>query len=82
MMSEASLPFEPRWFPILRLLSRKGRLAVGELARIIGITHAAVSQVRSELVRSRHCPYQKGSNGPPPAVSGTHAERPELVQGV
>lgn len=51
LYEERSLPFEPRWFPILQLLSRNGRMAVGELAERIGITHAAVSQVRSELVR-------------------------------
>ena len=45
--------FEPRWFPIVVLLSERGSLSVGELAALIGITHAAVSQVRGELVRER-----------------------------
>lgn len=45
--------FEPRWFPVVALLEEHGPLSVGELAAVIGITHAAVSQVRGELIRQR-----------------------------
>lgn len=45
--------FEPRWFPVVTLLREHGKLSVGELATVIGITHAAVSQVRGELIRQR-----------------------------
>ena len=45
--------FEPRWFPVIVLISEHGPLSVGELAFLIGITHAAVSQVRGELIRQR-----------------------------
>lgn len=45
--------FEPRWFPVVTLLREHGRMGVGELAAAIGITHAAVSQVRGDLVRQR-----------------------------
>jgi MarR family transcriptional regulator, organic hydroperoxide resistance regulator len=45
--------FEPRWFPVVTMLSEHGPLSVGELASLIGITHAAVSQVRRDLVRHR-----------------------------
>jgi len=47
------LGFEPRWFPVFALLNEHGPLSVGELAALIGITHAAVSQVRGELIRQR-----------------------------
>jgi DNA-binding MarR family transcriptional regulator len=48
-----NVAFEPRWFPVVTLLSEQGPLSVGELAALIGITHAAVSQVRGELIRRR-----------------------------
>jgi DNA-binding MarR family transcriptional regulator len=47
------LGFETRWFPVVALLNEHGPLSVGELAALIGITHAAVSQVRRELIRCR-----------------------------
>jgi DNA-binding MarR family transcriptional regulator len=40
--------FEPRWFPVVAAL-REGPASVGELAARIGVTHAAVSQVRGAL---------------------------------
>jgi DNA-binding MarR family transcriptional regulator len=45
--------FETRWFPVVALLNEHGPLSVGELAASIGITHAAVSQVRRDLIRHR-----------------------------
>ncbi|HEX2591159.1 MAG TPA: MarR family transcriptional regulator [Rhizomicrobium sp.] len=44
--------FQPRWFPVIRVLHGKGEASVGELAAMIGITHAAVSQVWAELLRA------------------------------
>ena len=41
--------FEPRWFAVVAALN-EGPATVGELAERIGVTHAAVSQVRSALV--------------------------------
>jgi len=38
------IDFEPRWFPVYRLLVDHGPLTVGECARELGLTHAAVSQ--------------------------------------
>jgi DNA-binding MarR family transcriptional regulator/GNAT superfamily N-acetyltransferase len=38
------LDFEPRWFPLYRLLADRGPATVGEAARELGLTHAAVSQ--------------------------------------
>src|ERR1700759_4703453 len=44
--------FGPRWDPVVPMLHPHGGLSVGELAALIGITHAAVSQVRGELIRN------------------------------
>jgi DNA-binding MarR family transcriptional regulator len=41
--------FEPRWFAVVAAL-REGPGTVGELAARIGVTHVAVSQVRSALI--------------------------------
>lgn len=40
-----------RWFPVLRLLHDRGALAVTEVAREIGQTHSAVSQLATKLKR-------------------------------
>ncbi len=42
--------FQPRWFAVVGALREKECLAVGELAALLGITHAAVSQLRGELI--------------------------------
>jgi DNA-binding MarR family transcriptional regulator len=42
--------FQPRWFPVVTALAQQGEASVGELAAMIGITHAAISQVRGELI--------------------------------
>lgn len=42
---------QARWFPILRLLSLRGPMNVGDLANEIGLTHSAVSQLATRLVR-------------------------------
>jgi len=42
--------FQPRWFAVVSALREKDVLAVGELAALLGITHAAVSQLRGELI--------------------------------
>jgi DNA-binding MarR family transcriptional regulator len=45
----AGFDFEPRWFAVVTALRAEGPASVGELAARIGVTHAAVSQVRSAL---------------------------------
>jgi DNA-binding MarR family transcriptional regulator len=47
---ERAINFEPRWFPIVSALHAHRSLSVGDLAGLIGVTHAAVSQLRVELV--------------------------------
>jgi DNA-binding MarR family transcriptional regulator len=41
--------FEPRWYAVFAALRDHGPLTVGELSRRLGISHAAVSQIRSAL---------------------------------
>ncbi|TSC25272.1 MarR family winged helix-turn-helix transcriptional regulator [Corallococcus sp. Z5C101001] len=45
--------FEPRWYGVFTSLRDAGPLTVGELAQRLGITHAAVSQVRTALEREK-----------------------------
>ncbi len=46
----SGLDFEPRWFPLFRLLVDHAEgLTVGESARMLGLTHAAVSQTASKM---------------------------------
>ena len=40
---------QARWFPVLRMLQQRGPQAVTELAREIGQTHPAVSQLANKL---------------------------------
>lgn len=47
---ERAVAFEPRWFAIVTALDAQGALTVGDLAERIGVSHAAVSQLRAELV--------------------------------
>jgi DNA-binding MarR family transcriptional regulator len=41
--------FEPRWYAVFTTLRDHGPLTVGELSQCLGVTHAAVSQVRTAL---------------------------------
>ncbi|MFA7263414.1 MAG: MarR family transcriptional regulator [Caulobacter sp.] len=51
LYAEAGLRFEPRWYAVFSTLRAHGPLSVGALARRLGVTHAAVSQVRAALTR-------------------------------
>jgi DNA-binding MarR family transcriptional regulator len=44
------LTFQPRWFAIVSALAERDVLSVGELATLLGVTHAAISQLRGELI--------------------------------
>lgn len=52
IFKEHALPFEPRWFLILRLLSEKAPLSIMELAKTLGITHPSVNQTVEEIRRA------------------------------
>jgi ribosomal protein S18 acetylase RimI-like enzyme len=43
--------FEPRWFPLLQALRPGQSLAITELARRLGQTHAAINQLAAEMGR-------------------------------
>ena len=45
----AGTGFEPRWYPVFAVLRDEGPASVGALARRLGVTPAAVSQVRAAL---------------------------------
>jgi len=42
---------QARWLPVLKLLAERGPLAVGDIAREIGQSHSAVSQLATRLSR-------------------------------
>lgn len=50
LYGEAGVTFEPRWYAVFSALCEDGPATVGELAQRLGVTHAAVSQVRSALL--------------------------------
>jgi DNA-binding MarR family transcriptional regulator/predicted N-acetyltransferase YhbS len=43
------IDFEPKWFPVFHLLDSEGKLAIGEIAKRLGITHPAVNLTVNEL---------------------------------
>src|ERR1700722_1518582 len=45
----ANICFEARWFPVFIALHDNGPLTVGALSERLGVTHAAISQVRAAL---------------------------------
>lgn len=45
------LAFEPRWFPVFRLVADRGPTTIGAAARALGLTHAAVSQTVRQMVQ-------------------------------
>lgn len=47
----SGLDFEPRWFPVFRLVADRGPLTVGECAAELGLTHAAVSQTLRAMTK-------------------------------
>ncbi len=46
---ELGVGFEPRWYAVFTTLLADGPSTVGELSIRLGVTHAAISQVRSAL---------------------------------
>ena len=49
---EAGVEFEQRWFGVLNQLALHGARSVGEIAQAMGVTHVAVSQVRSAIEKA------------------------------
>jgi DNA-binding MarR family transcriptional regulator len=48
-----SVPFEPRWFGVFHLLTRRAPLSIREASEALGVSHTAVSQVVKELRGAR-----------------------------
>ncbi|MFH1278789.1 MAG: helix-turn-helix domain-containing GNAT family N-acetyltransferase [Candidatus Eisenbacteria bacterium] len=46
---ELEIEVEPRWFPVLHLLSRRDSLSITEIAGALGLTHPAVHQTAAVL---------------------------------
>ncbi|NZA25682.1 bifunctional helix-turn-helix transcriptional regulator/GNAT family N-acetyltransferase [Luteimonas sp. SJ-92] len=49
---EHGVGLQARWFPVLRLLQERGPMSVGGIAREIGLTHSAISQLATRLTRA------------------------------
>jgi DNA-binding MarR family transcriptional regulator/N-acetylglutamate synthase-like GNAT family acetyltransferase len=49
---EQRLNFEPRWFTVFYLLSRKSPMAVTEIAHELRLTHPAINQVASAMEKA------------------------------
>jgi DNA-binding MarR family transcriptional regulator/GNAT superfamily N-acetyltransferase len=48
---DSGIDFEPRWFPVFYSISKRSPRGVTEIAKDLGISHAAVSQVVRELLK-------------------------------
>lgn len=48
---ELDIDFEPRWFPVYYLLSRKSPLSIMDIAKILDISHPAVNQIAGEMIK-------------------------------
>ena len=46
----SGLDFEPKWFPVYRLLLDHGPSAVTEIAKVLRITHPSVNQIAKEMI--------------------------------
>jgi len=48
----SGIQFEQRWFGVINQLGLAGQLSVRQLADVLGITHASVSETRQSLERA------------------------------
>lgn len=48
----AGIEFEPKWFPVFRLLAEQQVASVTDIAALVGITHPAVNQFAQELTKA------------------------------
>jgi DNA-binding MarR family transcriptional regulator len=53
LYKELGVEFQQRWFGVVNQLALHGPMSVGDLAEVLGVTHAAVSQTRSALQARR-----------------------------
>ena len=50
--TSAGIDFEPKWFPVFRLLVENDVVSVTDAAQMVGITHPAVNQIARELEKA------------------------------
>jgi len=50
--ASAGAEFEPKWFPVFRLLAERQVASVTDIAALVGITHPAVNQFAQELTKA------------------------------
>lgn len=50
--ADMGIRFEQRWFGVINQLARSGPMSVSELASVLGISHASVSETRQSLARA------------------------------
>jgi DNA-binding MarR family transcriptional regulator len=48
--SSLGIHFQQRWYGMLSLLDEGGPISVNDAARVLGVTHVAISQVRAALM--------------------------------
>lgn len=53
---------QPRWFPVLRILSERDDASITSIADEIGHSHASVSQIVGEMARNRYVELTKGKD--------------------
>ncbi len=46
-----NIPFQARWFPIVYLLYQKQSMSVTEVAKELGVTHSAISQLTNKIIK-------------------------------
>ncbi|MEI7473619.1 MAG: bifunctional helix-turn-helix transcriptional regulator/GNAT family N-acetyltransferase [bacterium] len=47
----ANIDFEPKWFPLFYLISKQPGIAIVQASEIIGVSHAAISQFTTQMVK-------------------------------
>ncbi|MGN6223803.1 MarR family winged helix-turn-helix transcriptional regulator [Pseudoxanthomonas sp.] len=60
--SASGLDYKPRFTPIIRALSQHGPARIKDIADGMGVSHSAVSQTISALVRARWVKLQPGED--------------------
>ncbi len=57
-----NIPFQARWFPIIYLLTKNHQMSITEIAKELGVTHSAISQLTNKIIKNgviKHKPDPK-----------------------
>jgi DNA-binding MarR family transcriptional regulator/predicted GNAT family acetyltransferase len=52
LYKEQDIDFEPRWFPLYYMLHEHSPMSIVEIAKQLGVTHPAVNQMASEMIKA------------------------------